>query len=87
MFVDHLCVSVIQMIIAAWPKEVMSVCFTGHCHEKSQGNSHIKQKYLDKPDSEIISMEENLVAVTDDDSTDLLHSSTTESSSLTLESK
>nr|XP_034971950.1 tetratricopeptide repeat protein 17 [Zootoca vivipara] len=65
---------------------ITSSACSGHCHGKSQGNSHTKQKYLDKPDSEIISMEENLAAVTEDDSTDLLHSSTTESSSLTLES-
>ncbi|KAL8169679.1 UNVERIFIED_CONTAM: Tetratricopeptide repeat protein 17 [Gekko kuhli] len=58
----------------------------GHCPEKSQGDSHSKQKYYDLQDSEIFSVEENHEAITEDDSTDLTHSSTRDSSSLTLES-
>uniref|UniRef100_A0A8D0BEB9 Tetratricopeptide repeat protein 17 n=1 Tax=Salvator merianae TaxID=96440 RepID=A0A8D0BEB9_SALMN len=54
----------------------------GHCHKKSQDNSHTKQKYYDSLDSEIISREENLEAGTEGDSTDLVQNS----SSLTLES-
>ncbi|XP_053115881.1 tetratricopeptide repeat protein 17 [Hemicordylus capensis] len=62
-----------------------STC-NGHCHEKSQDDSHAKQKYFDTQDSESISMEDNPEAAAEDDSTDLVHSSTSDSSSLTLES-
>ncbi|XP_062823973.1 tetratricopeptide repeat protein 17 isoform X2 [Anolis carolinensis] len=58
---------------------------SGHCHEKIQDNSHTKQKYFDMQDSDIVLMEENLES-SPDDSTDLIHSSTRESSPLTLES-
>ncbi|XP_077178336.1 tetratricopeptide repeat protein 17 [Paroedura picta] len=57
-----------------------------HCPEKSQGDSHSKQKYFDLPDSEVFSVEENHEVASGDDSTALLHSSTRDSSSLTLES-
>nr|XP_056706766.1 tetratricopeptide repeat protein 17 isoform X2 [Euleptes europaea] len=59
---------------------------SGHCPEKSQGDSHSKQKYFDSQDSEIFSVEENHEAVTEDGSVDLMHGSTRDSSSLTLES-
>ncbi|XP_061466796.1 tetratricopeptide repeat protein 17 isoform X2 [Rhineura floridana] len=65
---------------------ISSSACSGHCHEKRQDNSHTRQKYFDLPNSEIVLMEENLEAVTEDDSTDLSHSSTTDSSSLTFES-
>ncbi|XP_060117364.1 tetratricopeptide repeat protein 17 isoform X2 [Heteronotia binoei] len=58
----------------------------GHCSEKSQGDSHSKEKYFDLQDSEIFSVDENYEAVSEDDSTGLMHSSTRDSSSLTLES-
>uniref|UniRef100_A0ACB8G416 Tetratricopeptide repeat protein 17 n=1 Tax=Sphaerodactylus townsendi TaxID=933632 RepID=A0ACB8G416_9SAUR len=59
---------------------------SGHCPEKSQGDSHSMQKYFDTQDSEMFSAVGNHEAVTDDDSVDLMHSSTRDSSSLTLES-
>nr|XP_060620530.1 tetratricopeptide repeat protein 17 [Anolis sagrei ordinatus] len=60
-----------------------STC-SGHCHGKGQDVSHTKQKYFDMQDSDIVLMEENIES-SPDDSTDLIHSSTKESS-LTLES-
>lgn len=67
--------------------DCLSVSVIGHCPEKSQGDHHSKQKYFDSQDSEIFSVEEHHEAVNDDDSTDLIHSSSRDSSSLTLESK
>ncbi|XP_042315642.1 tetratricopeptide repeat protein 17 [Sceloporus undulatus] len=64
---------------------ITSSSCSGQCHEKSQDDSHTKQKYFDIQDSEIILMEENIEAATDD-STDLIHSSTRDPSPLTLES-
>uniref|UniRef100_A0A8D2L6L3 Tetratricopeptide repeat protein 17 n=2 Tax=Varanus komodoensis TaxID=61221 RepID=A0A8D2L6L3_VARKO len=61
-----------------------STC-SGHCHERSQDDSHPKQKYFNVHDSKTISVEENLEAATEDDSADLVPNSARDSS-LSLES-
>nr|XP_020653843.1 tetratricopeptide repeat protein 17 isoform X2 [Pogona vitticeps] len=65
---------------------ITSSSCSGHCHEESQDDSHSKQKYFDVQESEIISVEENLETPAEDDSTDLVRSSSRDSPSLTLES-
>ncbi|XP_054828239.1 tetratricopeptide repeat protein 17 isoform X2 [Eublepharis macularius] len=59
---------------------------SGHCPEKSPSERHSRQKYFDSQNSAIFSVEENLETAVEDDSTDLMHSSTRDSTSLTLES-
>uniref|UniRef100_A0A8C5T0Y2 Tetratricopeptide repeat protein 17 n=1 Tax=Laticauda laticaudata TaxID=8630 RepID=A0A8C5T0Y2_LATLA len=62
-----------------------STC-SGYCHEKSQDDSHAKQKYFNPQDSDIILIEETLKKAAEDDLTDQVHGSAGDSSSLTLES-